>query len=60
VLELKTRWTDGGRFHEQHQICRWGAFDEGGAVFMNRKSRSLDGAMAALEKGLAAWFEENE
>lgn len=36
------------------------AIDYGGVVFEDDKPMTLAGAMAALEKGLAAWFEEND
>lgn len=34
------------------------ALDEGGLAFEDTKAKSLDEALAALEKGIASWIEE--
>lgn len=34
------------------------ALDEGGLAFEDTKAMSLDDALAALERGIAAWIEE--
>lgn len=34
------------------------ALDEGGLAFEDTKAKSLDEALAALEKGINAWIEE--
>src|SRR5207302_1678929 len=57
------QWVDGGYGHIEIGdrevfgfVAR--ALDYGGLVFEDDKPRSLAEALAALDKGLAAWFKE--